>query len=159
MSVRIKRWFAVHDGGTKFYQVIKLTSDESDKGFVVTHWGPYSAGGIHEPSAGGQNKVAECKSSQAEWEADRAISAKRRRGYKFQPFSEEEFYSLSDLRTRLFEIFRPKDALKIHTVLTGSSGEDMSSTERDEEIGRLFEPPIASDDFIVTDSIPKKRIS
>lgn len=135
----IKRWFALHDGRTKYYQVFLVESEKSDTAYVVTHWGSYDVGAEHYPANTGQCKIKRVKKSEGQWEASRARDAKKNRGYRFEGPSTSEFFDTDagKFRVKLTQAFKSKDALEMHTTLTGSVGEDMS-TASDADLDHLF---------------------
>ena len=138
-AFKVKRWFALHDGRTKYYQVFLVESESSPTAYVVTHWGSYDAGSEHFPANTGQCKIKRVKKSEGDWEASRARDAKKNRGYRFDGPSTEEFLDseMGKFRNRLTQIFKGKDAIDMHTTLTGSKGEDMS-TASDTDLDHLF---------------------
>jgi predicted DNA-binding WGR domain protein len=71
--MRIKRWYAVHDGGTKFYEVLFGRYETST--VVVQRWGAISSFGQVKVSTYGPN---------GEMEAVKVVNAKSKRGYTFK---------------------------------------------------------------------------
>jgi predicted DNA-binding WGR domain protein len=81
MSGRIVKTSAVHEGGTKFYQIIAIRSLDEKRSVLVTHWGKYP-GRIPDPTWGGQRKVQVFSNPNEAFVAlDRQRSVKRARGY------------------------------------------------------------------------------
>lgn len=128
MSIpQIKRWFGLHSGGTKFYQVFTISVEGSPIAYQINHWGGYSFADDPIPRHGGQVKKIERRASEVEWEADRTRRSKAKphgedRGfYKFESPSVSEFSRLDDFESALKSIFSTKDAEGIFRALTATS--------------------------------------
>jgi hypothetical protein len=119
MSVTIKSWFAVHETGTKFYQVFAISSSASPRAYIVTHWGPYMLGVGCLPREIGQCKAVEVKRGEADWEADRTMSSKLKRGYRFVPNLTKDIHESDELSSVLYRYFKASHAAQIYTGLTG----------------------------------------
>lgn len=72
---------SIHEGGGKYYQVIRI-SKESNRGnsVVVTHWGKMHPGAPREPKNHGQNKI-DCVSGGVVGAFNGHVRAKQKRGY------------------------------------------------------------------------------
>lgn len=140
----IKRWFALHDERTKYYQVFLVESETSPVAYVVTHWGSYDVGAVHYPANMGQCKVKRVKKAEGQWEASRARDAKKNRGYRFEGQSVDEFlgFEIGKFRNRLTQIFKDKDAIDMHVTLTDSLASSMSTPVMEEaseaDLAHLF---------------------
>lgn len=158
-SYQIKSWTSLHEGGTKFYRVYAISASESKRAFVVTHWGAYHDGGTTPtlPLFMGQSKIKEVRADAVEWEADRAMSAKRGRGYRFDPPEVRNIHLSIEFAMLLRKSFKPaqvqtmKDALIGGADAPGITGAEPTAFFHDEvreedavDDGGVFEPESAS---------------
>lgn len=154
MSVTIKSWFAVHDGKTKFYQVFAISSSESAKAYIVTHWGPYSSASTPSPKFDGQCKAVEVKRAEVDWEADRVMSGKKKRGYAFCPNINRELHDPEATSRFLYEHLKTSHASEIYTGLTGD-GSYTNPAVGEMDLEHLFRPSSKEADETEASDEPK----
>lgn len=121
----IRGWKSIHTEGTKFYAVYAISSSTSNKAFVVTHWGRLDSGMVPKPRQTGQCKIKEVKSFEVDWEADRAASAKKNRGYSFGAPHEDRHMRPDRFQQNLLELLKGDDARRIfNTICNGEASID-----------------------------------
>lgn len=103
---------AVHDSGTKYYQIIRINKKGSNQGILVTHWGKQRPGVPDEPKNHGQNKIEQISSS-----LDAAFSEKSRmkqkRGYATFDISLNKDLGIIKTGIELARLFNPSDVTSI----------------------------------------------
>lgn len=130
--------YAVHEGGTKYYQVFNIIDDISGDGVVVTHWGSYTRGAPRVPKLHGKGlKVDVYKRHASTSNSARIIREKTRRGYENWDKSKSSFVGFDDTKLSLEQWFKPGDVTLIMAQLTGHADEPQLSG--------------ASADFIIVD--------
>lgn len=142
MEIRADTTMMHHDGGTKFYEVIRIFNEGGKRFVVVNRWGKMSE------RRGGQSKVENFGSAGiANVAAAKKINEKRKRGYN-EVIVRDVLPGSFDgdlIRLKLNECFDDSDTVElimsglgISDVLTGASG-------------KTFEP----DDVVVEEPEPE----
>lgn len=104
---------ALHEGGTKFYQQVKIEHQDSNKTLLIQHWGRWT-GGLHGYDlVGGQRKILKTSISTGDFEYREKLEAKRKRGYK-----------QADLKN-----YRPSDPEDLRYVLTKQLGASVAQAQ------------------------------
>lgn len=100
MAFEIKSWYDKHEGGTKFYHVIRVISPHNNNSFSIEHYGPANVFVDHDKAATGQVIVRP-----AEGDVDagvKKINEKRKRGYTDVPVTKNwDFDSVRNLKAWL----------------------------------------------------------
>lgn len=111
MSYEVHGECAKHEGGTKYYQVIRITDQDTKAGIVVTHWGRWHEGAPSEPRLHGQCKV-ECLASGVSTRYRAAQNNKSKRGYKgwWTTIAPRVIASDADLENYLKHLLPPLEA-------------------------------------------------
>lgn len=110
---------AVHEGGSKYYQLIRLGSISMNRSVVVTHWGKMHPGAPKEPKYHGQHKV-ELLANNGISTARGHKSRKSKNGYSgWDSKANHEFSSESELIAQIEKWFDTKDVATIVTHLFG----------------------------------------
>ena len=79
MSISVFPYYMVHEGGTKFYEVVRLTNDSNGRSIVFNRWGKVND--FHH--GGGQTKQESFDNGfSADQTAIQKITEKEKRGYK-----------------------------------------------------------------------------
>lgn len=115
---------SVHDGGTKYYQVIGIRAS-SGHGIVVTHYGRHAPGFPHEPKNHGQCKIERLPSCVASTAISRR-RAKEKRGYSAWSEKIDRSIAADELLTKVREWFSADDERIIMQYMTGTAVMDMS---------------------------------
>lgn len=112
--------YALHEGGTKYYQVFNIYNEISGDGVVVTHWGSYKNGAPREPrfhSKGVKIDVYRRKASISV--SARVVREKTRRGYEHWDNLHETLSNFGEVDFHLREWFGTGDANLIIAHLSG----------------------------------------
>jgi hypothetical protein len=110
---------AVHEGNTKYYQVISVTNTVTGDGVVVTHWGSWTSGASREPKLHGKaTKVDTFVRHSAQSAASSTVRAKSKRGYSSWDEIRKDVDTIEDLRKLLDAWFKSADANLIEAHLT-----------------------------------------
>lgn len=79
MSILIHPTYMTHEGGTKFYEVIRLTDEKSGVSVVANRWGPNIS--FASPSGGQIKIMSHGDGFSAEQDAISKIASKKKGGY------------------------------------------------------------------------------
>lgn len=110
---------AIHEGGSKYYQLIRLGSISAKRSVVVTHWAKMHPGAPSEPKHYGQHKT-ELVVGSGVAEARGHKSRKSKNGYRnWETKADCEFSSESELVAKIAQWFNAKDTTTIVTHLFG----------------------------------------
>lgn len=125
--------WACHEGGTKYYQVIRIREVGKSRGVVVTHWGAMHPGAPSEPKSHGQNKITECLSG-VDSAFGNARSMKMKRGYKEWKTSKASSNTQAALAAVIDRWFKAEDARQILAFVVA-----IRSTP--DELVEIIDPP------------------
>lgn len=98
MQFKITRNRALHEGGTKFYQQVRIDQPDMDRSLLIQHWGAYK--GSYD-LAGGQRKILKVDCYDAGREYREKWNAKSNRGYKVIDIKEDVAVGVDTLGTVL----------------------------------------------------------
>lgn len=122
MNYRFFAESAIHESGSKYYQVIRII-DIKGKGVVATHWGKMHPGAPKEPKHHGQCKVERLRNGTAV-RANAARRTKEKRGYTGWVSNIDETVSESEMLQKVSEWFSVQDAAVIVShMVAGTSGD------------------------------------
>lgn len=115
---------AVHEGGSKYYQVIRVGSNRFGRSAVITHWGKMHPGAPKEPKHHGQTKV-EYLTNSGVYVAKSHISRKSKNGYGgskgglWNKTANFEFEDQTDFEIAVHSWFSKEDAMTIIQHICG----------------------------------------
>ena len=101
---------SIHEGGTKYYQVITILNNATNRGVVVTHSGAYKEGATIVPRTHGKIKTQTLASSTI-GTGNSAKRAKEKRGYiKWDSIIDNASMTDSTITEMAVQWFKPDDA-------------------------------------------------
>lgn len=147
MSYEFNADWAVHESGTKYYQVIMIRQVGSSRGVVVTHWGKMHPGAPSEPKNHGQYKV-ELEHTGIVSAKQQAVSNKSKRGYSvWNNRKQEHGIGEFEVRALINDWFKVRDAEDILEFMFGIESADIHDDEFD---------PFVESRKVVTPTITEK---
>lgn len=133
----LRRQHAIHEGGTKYYQVI-IIQDEKGRAVVCTHWGAHDPRITMAPLHHGQCKI-EVMETGGLSVYNTARRNKEKRGYARWTAEPAITFDGKFLRAKINGIFKPKDVDAICKYFEDKTWQSAISEEpTDPEIERLF---------------------
>jgi len=120
--------YAIHESGSKYYQIITIQKLGTTSGVLVTHWGAMHPGAPSEPKNHGQRKIALLSKSIGA-EANAALRGKKKRGYETWTVGADRVCSENELIDLLQKWFKTADQDEILDFLF--SGFEYSTDEFD----------------------------
>lgn len=122
---RFEASYAVHEGGTKYYQVFNIYNDISGEGVVVTHWGSYTRGASRQPRLHSKAlKIDVYRRYASSSNASTRIRDKTKRGYSDWDKVTENFSTIESANLHLNQWFKAGDASLIMSHMVGHTDED-----------------------------------
>lgn len=113
MAVLVKRFMRVHNGGSKFYEIISLWNGDNDRGVLIKRWGK-----VAQINSGGQTQMDEFTGQgQMDREFRGTAVEKGRRGYTEVPATgpSRQIWLIGDDKTlRLAKPLEVQEALVEH---------------------------------------------
>lgn len=133
---RFEASYAIHDGGTKYYQVFNIYNDVSGEGVVVTHWGSYTRGASRQPRLHSKAlKIDVYKRHASSSNASRIIrdKSKFRNGGRYEDWDKvtENFSTIESANLHLNQWFKAGDANLIMSHMIGHTDDDLRGLSPD----------------------------